>query len=252
MSIRGQGKFAESNFWDKVANERVYAAFSEKEYDRIFDRHLQGKGAGRALDIGCASGVSAVILARRGFQVKGIDISPKLIEQATRLWKGEKNQPEFSVGDAENLAVAAESIDLCFLGGVIHHFPDPGKVLKELSRVLKKGGLLLMIEPNYLDIVERVSWFFAGKLKLLSPNEYPVSPIQIRNELHAEFTDFEIYPIHTDDIPFFSFIPVIGRKIFRGGKGKAIKKIPLTLLNFFRPNVLCRGNFFVLSCVKIK
>ena len=251
MQNRIQVKKAEANFWDAVADERVYAAFSEKEYNLIFNRYLQSKNNGKALDIGCASGVSTVILARRGFQAMGVDISAKLISQATRLWKDEKNPPKFLIGDAENLDVPTGSIDLCFLGGVIHHFPDKQKILRELSRVIKKGGILLMLEPNYLDVIERISWFFAEKLKILSPNEYPVSPIEIKNKLQAEFTDFEMYPIRTDDIPFFSFIPILGERFFRGGKGKLIKMMPLTLLNLFRPYLLQRGNFFVLYCVKM-
>ncbi len=250
MSAKAQGKSAEANFWDKVADERIYAAFSEKEYNRIFDRHLGPGSNARALDIGCASGVSAVILARRGMKVKGIDISSQLIEQARRLWKDEENPVIFSVGDAENLDCAGSSIDLCFLGGVIHHFPDTQRLFQELSRILRKGGRLLMIEPNYFDIVERISWFFAGKLNLLSPNEFPVSPLEIKAGLEQEFESFEIYPIRTDDIPFFTFIPLIGRPFFRGGRGKVVKKIFLALLNIFRPDRLSRGNFFVLSCVR--
>ncbi|MFC1709843.1 class I SAM-dependent methyltransferase [Candidatus Omnitrophota bacterium] len=243
-----QKKNDEIKFWDKVAQERIYAAFSEREYNEIFDANLNGIKNKDVLDIGCASGLSSIILSRRCFRVKGMDISPKLIEQANRLWKNEANQPEFFVGDAEKIPKDSELYDVCFLGGVIHHFPDYQRVINEILRVLKKGGILLMIEPNRLDIIERISWFFAGCLKLLSPNEYPVSPIKMIRKLEDNFTDFKVYPFRKDDIPFFSFIPLIG-KFFKGGKGKSIKKIPLTLLNLFRPE-LHRGNFFVLSCIK--
>lgn len=249
VNTKNQKKTEEKNFWDKVAGERVYAAFSEKDYNLIIDENIRGKTRGAALDVGCASGVSAVILARKGFDVKGLDVSPNLIEQAKRLWKEEKHL-EFIVGDAENLPFPDNSMDVCFFGGVIHHFPDYQKVLEETWRILKDGGVLLMVEPNALDIVERFSWFYAGKCNLLSPNEYPVSPYELKSRLDDKFEDFKIYPIRMDDIPFFSFLPFIG-KYFRGGKGKAIKMIPLSILNMFRPK-MHRGNFFVLSCVKKK
>lgn len=244
----GQEKRGEVNFWDKIAGERIYAAFSEKEYNRIFDDNLGEGRRGVALDIGCASGVSAVILARRGFAVKGIDVSPNLIAQANKIWSGEKNKPEFSVADAESLPIEEGSCDVCFLGGVIHHFPDSRKVIDEIHRVLKPGGKLLMIEPNALDVVERISWFFAGRLNLLSPNEYPVSPVEMSRALEGRFGNFRTYPIRTDDIPFFSFLPFVGR-FFKGGKGRPAKKVPLFFLNLFRP-ALHSGNFFVLSCEK--
>ena len=244
-----QKKNDEIKFWDKIANERIYAAFNKKEYSDMFQNNLNGLEKGAVvLDIGCASGISSMILSKLGYQVKGMDISPKLIEQANRLWKNEANQPEFFVGDAEKIPMDSESCDVCFLGGVIHHFPDYQRVINEILRVLKKGGILLVIEPNRLDMIERISWFFAGCLKLLSPNEYPVSPIEMTRNLEDNFTNFKVYPFRTDDIPFFSFMPLIG-KFFKGGKGKPIKKIPLTLLNLFRPE-LHRGNFFVLSCIK--
>ncbi len=253
VNINNQKKTSEVNFWDKVANERIYAAFSEKQYNEIFDNTLKGvKGVsgGVAIDIGCASGVSAVILSRRDFKVKGMDISPKLVEQANRLWRAEKNPPEFFVGDAERIFLETGTCDVCFLGGVIHHFPNYQRVIDEIFRILRKGGILVMVEPNLLDVIERISWFFAGRLNLLSPNEYPVSPFEVIDRLKDKFNDFKVYPIRTDDIPFFSFIPFIGR-FFKGGKGKAVKKIPLSVLNLFRP-LLYRGNFFVLSCVKTK
>lgn len=246
-----QDKFSEENFWDKVADERTYAAFNERVYNEIFDKTLVGLPAdSKILDMGCASGVSSVILTRRKFIVKGIDISPKLIEQANRIWEDEPRRPVFEVGDVENLNIENDSLDVCFLGGVVHHFPEPSKLFSEITRVLKKDGILVMVEPNRLDIIERISWFFAGVLNLLSPNEYPVDPLMLKEHLRGRYHLFAIYPIHTDDIPFFSFLPFYGKKYFKGGRGKPLKKTILAVINIFRVNKLKRGNFFVLSCKK--
>lgn len=249
--LKGQDKLSEENFWDRVAGERIYAAFNERVYNEIFDKNIGNLPAGsKVLDIGCASGVSSVILSRRNFIVKGIDISPKLIEQANRIWKDEPKRPIFEVGDAESLNIEGNSMDVCFLGGVVHHFPDFSRLFDEISRVLKKDGILIMAEPNRLDIIETISWFFAGVLNLLSPNEYPVDPLMVKEHLKGRCYSFCIYPIHMDDIPFLSFLPFYGKKYFKGGRGKPVKKAILSMINLFRVNRLKTGNFFILSCKK--
>lgn len=248
--IKKQKKAQEANFWNKIAEERVYAAFSENEYKEMFDKNINsGFAYGKVLDIGCASGVSSVILSRRNFYVKGVDVSGKLIEQANRIWKDEQNKPIFEVGDAENLNAEDNSLDICFLGGVAHHFPDFTQVFSEIHRVLKKDGILLMVEPNKLDMIERITWFFAGKLGLLSPNEYPLNPLEIKKHLEKKFYSFRMYPIRTDDVPCLAFLPFYG-KYFKGPRGKLAKRLILSVINIFRRYKLSRGNFFVISCRK--
>jgi SAM-dependent methyltransferase len=103
------------------------------------------------LDYGCGDGSFSQFLARRGARVVGIDISPKLIEQARiAVSKMGMNgsSPEFMVGDAHHTPFRDNTFDYVVGNGALHHL-DLGKVYAEISRILKHGGKALFMEPMY-------------------------------------------------------------------------------------------------------
>ncbi len=223
MTETRQDKQGEQAFWDKVARERIYAAFDDNEYIEVFDRTLGRDLDGLTLvDVGCASGVSAALLAARGARVKGLDISPELVAQANQLWSEYGDRLEFTVGDAENLDMADNSVDGVFFGGVLHHFPDMSGVMAESLRVLKPGGAFIALEPSKLDIMERIEWIVAGWRGKLSPNEYPIDPRWMRDELSkAGFAEVDFWTTRHD-------IPVLNqfwgfKHLFRPQKGLLVQ-----------------------------
>jgi len=249
MSKISQDKHSEKSFWDKVAYERIYAAFDESEYLEVFDKSLGQDLTGKTIvDVGCASGVSAALLASRGAKVLGVDISPELISQATKLWPEYSNRLEFTVGDAECLNIDNETADACFFGGVLHHFPEKENVYKELLRVLKHGGIFVALEPNQLDFIERLEWAVADLRGKLSPNEYPIDPNEMRRELKdSGFLEVEFWTTR-HDIPVLAQIPIL-RNFFNRQKGFHIKEPILRFFNLFRSHDH-RGTFFVIRAVK--
>lgn len=92
------------------------------------------------LDVACGSGVVAVTAARRGARVRGLDLSPVLIEQARRNADFIGAQIEFIEGDAEALSYADATFDVV-LSQFGHMFaPRPQVAIREMLRVLKPGG----------------------------------------------------------------------------------------------------------------
>jgi SAM-dependent methyltransferase len=244
-----QDKAFEAAFWDLIAQQRVYAAFDPPEYEAIFDRALGGRLEGRRiLDVGSASGVSAALLAARGASVVGIDISPGLIAQAQRLWQAYGERIAFSVGDAEALAYPDGTFDCCFFGGVLHHFPDRAKVYVEALRVLKPGGMLLAIEPNCLDLMERVEWAVAGWRGRLSSNEAPLNPHRVAQEIEARGYRAVEFWTTRHDIPVLNQFPLLNR-FFSRQRGFAIKTPVLRMIDRFRPPDH-RGTFFVVKGIR--
>jgi SAM-dependent methyltransferase len=75
---------------------------------------------GRALDLGCGTGTSSIYLAQHGWQVTGVDFSPKAIELAHDKARRAGINSEFHVGDVSRLDFLRESFDLIDdgLGGV--------------------------------------------------------------------------------------------------------------------------------------
>lgn len=248
-----QDKNKERIFWDGCAKKRIYAAFDKEEYASIFDYTLGDIKNKKILDIGCASGISAILLGLRGGEVRGIDISPELIEQAKNLLKDTANDIniEFEVGDAEDLAVQDKSIDIVFFGGVIHHFPDKRKVIDECHRVLKKGGKILAIEPNYEDFFQRLNWRIARKKNLLSLNEDLVRPTELCSLLKNKgFGNIKIFTFR-EHLSFLGLLFPSLRKTFEEhGEATFIEKILLFPFDLFRREAK-KGNFLIISAEKI-
>jgi SAM-dependent methyltransferase len=82
---------------------------------------------GRALDIGCGTGTHAVWLASRGFDVLGVDVSPRAVERAEARAAATPNGRKCSFGTADFLSdpPSGESFDFVFDRGCFHVFDEP-------------------------------------------------------------------------------------------------------------------------------
>jgi len=93
------------------------------------------------LEIGCGTGHWTSFLSEQGLKVIGIDISDKMLEKAKS-----KNIPnaKFEVNDATNLPYADESIENIVCITSLEFIKNKDKALKEMHRVLKKNGTILI------------------------------------------------------------------------------------------------------------
>lgn len=99
---------------------------------------------GRLLDAGCGLGDWVLFLESEGFEVTGLDISRKTVEQLRKRFP-DKN---FQAGDIRDTRMADNAFDACFSWGVFEHFQNgPGDCLREAFRILKPGGLLFASVP---------------------------------------------------------------------------------------------------------
>lgn len=97
----------------------------------------------RVLDAGCGSGRTLQELVRYG-AVEGIELN----EDAAKM-AGQRGDGEVKVGRLEDLPWAQDTFDLIVCLDVIEHTPDDGLTLRELRRVCKPGGWLLVTVPAY-------------------------------------------------------------------------------------------------------
>lgn len=121
------------------------------------------------LDIGCGGGLDslvAALLAGPSGKVVGIDLSPEMIGRAnTNLQKTGLKHISFREFLGEGLSFPDNSFDVVISNGVFNLIPDKLKILKEVHRVLKIDGRLMMADqfligalPN--DHQTRIeSWF---------------------------------------------------------------------------------------------
>ncbi|HJQ30964.1 MAG TPA: class I SAM-dependent methyltransferase [Pyrinomonadaceae bacterium] len=106
----------------------------------------------RLLDAGCGTGRYAFELARRGYAVAGVDLSPQLVAEARRRVEAAREQGEpsinvsFNVGDILNLP-ADESYDAVLCRGVLNDLLDGRSrdaAFRSFARVLRPGGAVLL------------------------------------------------------------------------------------------------------------
>ena len=129
----------------------------------------------RVLDIGCGAGGSSMELARRGFEVVGLDLSSVRIEQARKTAEAEGLSVEFVVGDAENPDFEPESFDLISCRAILHHLPNVEADLATYARLLRPGGSILVYEPGLLNPMAFVRrTFFPTAVH--TPDEHPFVP----------------------------------------------------------------------------
>ncbi len=103
------------------------------------------------LDVGCGIGGSSRILARDyGFSVMGVTISPQQVQRAQELTP-EGLDAKFRVDDALALSFPDASFDVVWSIEAGPHMPDKAKYAREMMRVLKPGGTLVVADWNQRD-----------------------------------------------------------------------------------------------------
>jgi MPBQ/MSBQ methyltransferase len=103
------------------------------------------------LDVGCGIGGSSRILAKDyGFDVTGVTISPQQVNRAQQLTPPDVSA-RFQVDDAMALSFADASFDVVWSIEAGPHMPDKAVFAKELMRVLRPGGVMVMADWNQRD-----------------------------------------------------------------------------------------------------
>lgn len=147
------------NFWDnrpcnvkhssKEIGSKEY--FDEVEMKKIFvEPHIlsfsdfeswRGK---KVLEIGCGIGTMSVNFAKHGADYTGVELSLKSLELAKKRFEVYGLKGSFFHVNAEELSsiVPIESYDLIYSFGVIHHTPNPEKVIKEIQKYMNNKSVL--------------------------------------------------------------------------------------------------------------
>lgn len=101
----------------------------------------------KALDIATGGGHTALAIAPYVTEVTASDLTPRMLEKAREfiLAQGVTNA-QFQVADAEHLPFSATSFDRVTCRIAAHHFPNMLLAVQEIARVLKTGGLFLLID----------------------------------------------------------------------------------------------------------
>ena len=149
---------SEQTFHDEQAQARACdlarrsLAFTDDDYldheswiRPAFERLGEVRGR-RLLDLGCGHGMAAIVLARRGALVTGLDLSSGYLREAEARARANGVRINWVAADAERLPFADASFDDVWGNAVLHHL-DLEQAGRELRRVLRPGGVAVFCEP---------------------------------------------------------------------------------------------------------
>ena len=116
--------------------------------------HVPDRPPRRVLDVGCGQGTQALLLARRGHSVTGLDSSAQLLDDFRAAVAGEPAPVGARVrlvqGEAGAIAglFGPSSFDVVLCHGVLMYFPDPGPLLDAIAQVLVPDGIVSLLVRN--------------------------------------------------------------------------------------------------------
>ena len=141
-----------AELYDEWHRPRVEGASPTSPWHRLAVAQLGDIAGLQVLEIGCGVGEFSRLLAERGARVTGADISRVAIEETGHQLEGFEGT-EAMVADICAVPFRDESFDLVVSLETIEHSSDPRKALSELVRVTRRGGRLIVSNPNYLDFI---------------------------------------------------------------------------------------------------
>jgi ubiquinone/menaquinone biosynthesis C-methylase UbiE len=145
----------------------------------------------RAIDVGCGLGDDARALSRlvgKHGEVVGVDSSTALLKRARAHCEADDGPVKFIAADAHELPFDAGAFDAARIERTLQHLEDPARVVSELARVTRPGGVVLANEPDWGTLVS------TGRPRELVRAMLGVAQAQIRNpwigrELAGLFVD---------------------------------------------------------------
>jgi SAM-dependent methyltransferase len=135
----------EPAFWDGFYGDRSREApfFADVPDENLVELIRADEGeTGRAIDIGCGFGRNALFLARQGWAVDAVDLSPVAVARAEERAAGAGLNVSFHCGSVMSLKLEAAGYDLVYDSGCLHHIPPHRRpaYLRLVRRLLKPGG----------------------------------------------------------------------------------------------------------------
>jgi 2-polyprenyl-3-methyl-5-hydroxy-6-metoxy-1,4-benzoquinol methylase len=210
--------------------------------------------AKRILEVGCGLGYLTYALVKRGYDVVGIDVSTRAIEQARRSYG-----PYFREEALAEIVASGERFDAVIMTEVIEHVEDPASLLREAMSVLRPGGELFLTTPNRDYFAAGTLWQTeAPPVHLWWFSEDSMAIVAERLDAKVELTDFREYNRHHPDLlanrvdpdaPRGPILSSTNEVIRREGMSIQLPAPGAALLRLMRRMGLMYDVYHVLSCL---
>lgn len=127
-------------------NKRIHHFFKKINFSKV----------NRYLDIGCGVGWALKYCSNKGIECVGFDIAERPIRLSNKILSPEVKT---LVANGEMLPFSVGYFDLISSLGTIEHFTSPSQGLKEITRVAKKGGQVLLVVPNSYWVLNKLTFY---------------------------------------------------------------------------------------------
>lgn len=131
-------------FYDEIYYRNATSSHEPSLHLKRLARRLNVRDGEEVLDIACGTGEWLSVVHRLGARVTGLDISSRAVD----LCRVRISDGRFDVGHAETLPYGERAFDLVTCLGSLEHFVDQPAAIREMRRVLKPGGRILILVPN--------------------------------------------------------------------------------------------------------
>ncbi|HII91180.1 MAG TPA: methyltransferase domain-containing protein [Methanosarcina sp.] len=144
-----------AEYWDGRSPEQSITCLSEltsphrETYLKLLSTYMPEGRKLRVLDVGTGCGFLAILLAKEGHEITGVDISPLMLEEAAYCANAHKVIVDFRLSNAEKLPFEDDSFDLIISRNLIWTLQNPEKAFSEWYRILKPKGMLIYLDANF-------------------------------------------------------------------------------------------------------
>jgi ubiquinone/menaquinone biosynthesis C-methylase UbiE len=139
-----------SAMYDSCSGHGIGTGEEKVAWKQELNRNLPGSPL-KVLDVGCGTGAMGLLFAEMGHQVTGVDLSEGMMAKAREKACAQNLSIELKSGDAEHLPFNDGSFDVVVNRHLLWTLPHPEIALKEWRRVLKNGGVVLIIDGVWKD-----------------------------------------------------------------------------------------------------
>jgi ubiquinone/menaquinone biosynthesis C-methylase UbiE len=198
------------NYYDKMREKNESIDFSYKLHEY---KKFKGK---KVLDVGCGNGYVLNKYALEGAEVFGIDITQIAVDICKKRFDIYGLKGNFQIGSAEDLPFEDETFDCVCSMGVLHHTPNTEKAVKEIYRVLKKGGRLILMfyhrNSAWYRIKMPIQKIFTGQNIQVLVNEVdgvgnPKGDVYSKSELSRLLCDFSSREMFVGLLNWWMIVP---------------------------------------------
>ena len=267
------------NFWEinPVAAQNIAEVQGTYDFFRKFDNireagncepynfsnkihNYSGSKGKFVLDVGCGNGYVLSHYAKYGAKVFGIDITEKAIELTKERFRICDLKGDFKLTNGNEIPYPENHFDIVCSMGVLHHIEDPIPMIKEIHRVLKVDGELILMLYNKRSfrnhITFRVRKYFGSSIyrgkdlqfirNMNDGNDCPLAKVYSKKEMLELLSDFHEHKFIINKLPYKElFILSETNKYFKY-VGKILDKVlPSPSENFlakrFGWNLYCKA-----------